>query len=238
VTDLAERLRLFEPLLDELAAVFCPEAAGPMMTWPGGSVLDAHGRCNIKRRRIGEACASHHEAVVDHADEIMHAIAHDHCPSGNRQLVEPLVAALGARQVMERILGYLETGSAAERRGAVMAWYWATSTLQYSTMDELRNDPGRSASGPVKVVLIPGMPTPTSGNAQVHMLMREFRPRFRDGCLRAFLASDDPSHCRRFSQHFSLTLDDYPVELHPDVEEARRIAEQHPDRWKQGKLGG
>ena len=30
MTELAERLRLFEPLLDELAAEFCLEAIGPM----------------------------------------------------------------------------------------------------------------------------------------------------------------------------------------------------------------
>ena len=143
MTGLAERLELFEPLLDELAAVFGLEATEPAQS-RGDAVSDAYHRCQVKRHRISEACASNRAAVLDHADEIMHAIAHDHCPSGNRQLIEPLVAALGARQVMERILGYMEMGSAAERLGAAMAWYWAAPTVQYATLGERRDDPGRA----------------------------------------------------------------------------------------------
>lgn len=234
MTGLAERLRLFEPLLDELAAELGLEITGPAES-RGDAVSDAYHRCEVKRHRIGAACASNREAVLDHAGEIMHAIAHDHCPSGNRQLIEPLVNALGARQAMERILGYMETGSAAERLGAAMAWYWAAPTVQYATLGELRNDPGRS--GAVKLALVPGERTPSGKNAEAQVFMREFRPRIRTAYLRAFLASEDPGDCRHFSQFVSLVLDDYPVELHPEVEAARRIAEQHPERFKQGNRG-
>jgi hypothetical protein len=185
VTELGERLRLFEPLLDELAAEFCPEAIRPMGS-RGDPVSDAYHRCEVKRHRVGEACASDRQAVLDHADEIMHAIAHDHCPSGNRQLIEPLVNALGPRRAMERILGFLETGSSTERLGAAMAWYWAAPTLQYSTLDELRNDPERSQPGAVKHALVPGERTPAGKNAAARMLMREFRPRIRAAHLRGF----------------------------------------------------
>jgi hypothetical protein len=235
VTGLAERLTLFEPLLDELAAEFRLEAIGPMGSL-GDPVSDAYHRCEVKRLRIGKACASNGGAVPDHADEIMHAIAHDHCPSGNRQLIRPLVEALGARQVMERVLRYMETGSAAERLGAAMAWYWASPTLQYSTLGELQNDAG---SGVVpRHSLVPGEATPSGKNAEARMLMREFRPRIRAAYLKAFLASEDPDDCRRFSRSLSLSLDDYPVELHPAVEAARKVAEQHPERFGQGSPGG
>jgi hypothetical protein len=237
VTGLAERLRLFEPLLDELTAEFHLETTGPVE--PGADpVSDAYHRCEVKRHRIGKACASDRGAVLDHADEIMHAIAHDHCPSGNRQLIEPLVSALGTRQVMERILVYMETGSATERLGAAMAWYWAAPVLQYSTLGELQNDPERPQSGAVKHSLVPGEMTPSGKNAEAHMFMREFRPRIRTAYLRAFLASEDPGDCRHFSQFLSLSPGDYPVELHPEVEAARQIAEQHPERFKQGNRGG
>ena len=237
MTGLAERLRLFEPLLDELTAEFQPETIGPMEP-RGDPVSDAYHRCEVKRHRIGKACASNRGAVLDHADEIMHAIAHDHCPSGNRQLIEPLVNALGARQVMERILVYLERGSAAERLGAAMAWYWASPTLQYSTLDELHDDPERLQPGVVRHSLVPGEITPSGKNAAARMFMREFRPRIRTAYLRAFLASEDPGDCRHFSQFLSLSPGDYPVELHPEVEAARQIAEQHPERFKQGSHGG
>lgn len=237
MTGLAERLRLFEPLLDELGAEFGLEAVGPLESW-GDPVSDAYHRCEVKRHRIGVACATHRETVLEHADEIMHAIAHDHCPSGNRQLIEQLVNALGVRQTMRRILDYLETGSATERLGAAMAWYWAVPALQYSALDELRNDPGRSRSGAVKHSLVPGETTPSGKNAGAHMLMREFRPRIRTAYLRAFLASEDPSDCRYFSQFLSLSFDAYPVELHPEVDAARKIAGQHPERFNQGSHGG
>lgn len=237
MTGLAERLRLFEPLLDELAAEFHLEAIGPMESW-GDPVSDAYHRCEVKRCRIGEACASHRGGVVDHADEIIHVIAHDHCPSGNRQLIEPLVNALGARQVMERILDYMETGSVTERLGAAMAWYWASPTLQYSTLGDFRNDIDRSESSVVKHSLVPGQVTPLGKNAEARMFMREFRPRIRAAYLRAFFASEDPSDCRYFSQFLSLALDDYPVELHLQVEAARKIVEQHPELFKQDNHGG
>ena len=117
-----------------------------------------------------------------------------------------------------------------------MAWYWAAPTVQYATMDELRNDPGRC--GAVKLSLVPGERTPSGKNAEADLFMREFRPRIRAAYLRAFLGSEDPGDCRHFSQFVSIILDDYPVELHPEVEAAKRIAEQHPERFKQGNHGG
>lgn len=237
VTELAERLRLFEPLLDELAVVFCPDAGGPMEPFVS-PVAGACERCRAKRSRIGKACASDSGAVQDQADLITHAVAHDFCPSGNRQLVEPLVNVLGVRPTMERILGYLETGSAPERRGSAGAWYWATPTLQYSTLDELHEDSERSESGVVKHAFIPGAATPRRKNAEAHLLMRELAPRFRTGCLRAFCASDDPSDRRYFSHHFSLAPERYPVELQSEVEAARRIADHHPELSARGSHDG
>jgi hypothetical protein len=232
VTELAEQLRRFEPLLDELAAVFCPEAGAPIESHED-PVFGAYHRCEVKRSRIGKALASHHRAVKDHADEIMRAIAHDHCPSGNRQLIEPLVDVLGARQTMERILDYLETGSAVERLGAAQSWYWAAPALQYSTLNEHKEDSERFQSGVVRVALTPGMATPATTNADAHLLMRELGPRFRIGCLRAFLATDDPIDRRYFSHHFSLIHGHYPEELHGEVEAVRRLAKLHPEQFAQ-----
>lgn len=168
-----ERLRLFEPLLDDLAAEFRLEATGPMES------------------RGGPA---------------------------------------SARPVMERILVYLERESATERLGAAMAWYWAAPTLQYSTLAEFHNDLGRSDV--VKHSLVPGEATPLGKNAEARAFMREFRPKIRAARLRAFLASEDLDDCRFFSQSLSLSLGDYLVELHPEVEAARQVAEEHPERFK------
>lgn len=45
-------------------------------------------------------------------------------PSANRYLIEPCVKSAGAGRVLERLLSYLETGSAAEKAGAASALYW------------------------------------------------------------------------------------------------------------------
>ncbi|GAA1875128.1 hypothetical protein GCM10009736_48870 [Actinomadura bangladeshensis] len=236
-TELAERLGLFEPLLDDLAAVFCPGASWPGET-SGDPVFDAYQRCEVKRFQIGEACASDLDAVREHADQIMHAIAHDHCPSGDRQLVEPLVRVLGARQVMERILDYLETGSAAERLGAAKAWYWAVPSAQYASMEDLRADqehrgPGEGA---IRVSLNPMAATPTTSNAEAAALRRDFEPRFRTGCLRAFIASSRPGDRLYLSYRFSLDPSDYPPESQAEVEMAARIAAADPEHYRHGDL--
>ncbi|MEV5575470.1 hypothetical protein AB0L06_35990 [Spirillospora sp. NPDC052269] len=234
-TELDERLSLFEPLLDELATMFCPSESWSAET-PDDPGLDAYERCEIKRLKIGEACAADRGAVREHADQIMRAIAHDHNPSGNRQLIEPLVRSIGARQVMERVLGYLETGLAAEKLGAAMAWYWAVPSLRYATMEELRADlDGQSSDeGAIRVSLSPRTPTPADNNAEVRALYRHLQPRFRIGCLRAFVASNSPEESRYLSYQFSLNLSDYPPELHAEVEAAARIVTADPEQYRNG----
>lgn len=46
-------------------------------------------------------------------------------PSANRWFVEPCVESLGGRRVLEALLRYLESGTDAEKAGAVSALYWA-----------------------------------------------------------------------------------------------------------------
>jgi hypothetical protein len=62
---------------------------------------------------------------------LLRALVHDQCRSGIRQVVKPLVAALGYRPAQEALISYVEAGTAAEAIGAAMAWYWARPTLVY-----------------------------------------------------------------------------------------------------------
>jgi hypothetical protein len=55
--------------------------------------------------------------------------------------------------------------------------------------------------------------------------MRELGSRFRIGCVRAFLATDDPIDRHYLTRHFSLIPGYYPEELHGEVEAVRRIAD-------------
>ncbi len=59
-------------------------------------------------------------------DPLVRAAVHDPDPSFDRQFVEPLLAAFGARRTQEALLGIFATGTNPERAGAARAWYWAT----------------------------------------------------------------------------------------------------------------
>ncbi len=59
-------------------------------------------------------------------DALVRAAIYDPDPSFNRQFVEPLRAAFGARRTQEALLVILTTGTNQERAGAARAWYWAT----------------------------------------------------------------------------------------------------------------
>lgn len=235
MSGLADRLNLFEPLLDELMAVFGLEASfgAPVSEDP---VFDAYRRCEAKRFKIGEACVVAPESVQENADLVMHAVVHDHSPSGDRQLIEPLAAALGPRKVMELILDYLETGSKTEKLGAAMAWYWAVPSLHYATFKELREaseqvpEPGESSG---RVSVGHRKPNPLS-NEEIKALQRELEPRFRNACLLAFVAADDPDDRLYLSHRFTLDPDVYPADLHPAVAIAARIADEHPEQYRHG----
>lgn len=59
-------------------------------------------------------------------------------PSANRRFIEPCVASLGGRRVLEGLLRYLESGNDAEKAGAVSALYWATGNPRNEALDALR----------------------------------------------------------------------------------------------------
>ncbi|MFG1948090.1 hypothetical protein [Nonomuraea sp. NPDC048826] len=134
---LADRLRLFEPMLDDLMSTFGVDP-DPGLEDDDDPVSAAYRRCEVKRLRLGRACEADPEGVGRHADALLRAIVHDHCPSGDRQLVEPLAAVLGGQEVTERVLDRLERGPAVERLGAAMAYYWSSMSRHDPPGEEAR----------------------------------------------------------------------------------------------------
>ncbi|WP_256341155.1 hypothetical protein [Streptomyces sp. TLI_105] len=63
-------------------------------------------------------------------DPLMTAAVYDPDPSFCRRFVEPALYAFGRRRVMTALLGYLRTGTTAERAGARRAWYCAHLPLR------------------------------------------------------------------------------------------------------------
>ncbi|RFU39754.1 hypothetical protein DZF91_20805 [Actinomadura logoneensis] len=117
-----------------------------------------------------------------------------------------------------------------------MAWYWAVPSAQYASMEELRADREnqRRSEGAIRVSLNSRVPTPAQSNAEAVALRRDLGPRFRIGCLRAFVASDDPEDRLYLSYQFSLDPSDYPPELQAEVEMAGRIAAADPEHYRHG----
>ncbi|MEV7097246.1 hypothetical protein AB0M80_30760 [Amycolatopsis sp. NPDC051045] len=72
---------------------------------------------------------------------LVRAAVRDPDPSLNRQFVEPLRAAFGARRTQEALLEILTAGSDPERAGAARAWYWAT----LETFEDLQDRWNRAA---------------------------------------------------------------------------------------------
>lgn len=208
--DRAGREVAFEPLLDELLAIFCPD-------WELPPIMEGehqYHRNEVKRYQLGEAAAQDPAAARQHASLLMHAAVHDQCRSGIRQLIQPLVAACGHRQVQAAIIDYMRTGSDPERIGAGMAWYFSRPGLQYASMEDFRG----------------GVPTEESKAALE--ALADLRNDYRSACLSAFLVCEDPQTRQDLSLDLSLDPADYPAELRESQEKARLIIEADPERYR------
>jgi hypothetical protein len=201
-----------EPLLDGLATIFC--RGQDVTATVTDEAVSRYSRCERKRATIGRAAALDLDLVRTNAGLVLGAVVHDQCRSGNRQLIKPLVAAVGYRPVQEALIGYVDYGTDAEAIGATMAWYWARPGLVYlGTANWERRQP-------------------TADSKAAWDALADLRTRYRHACLRAFLARDDPGV--RFALSLGFTLDpaDYSAELLPDLEHARRVVLADADRYE------
>jgi hypothetical protein len=213
IPDPPDRGEAFEPLLDGLAAIFCQgQDLTPAVT--ENAAASRYSRCERKRAAIGRAAAQDLELVRASAALMLDAVVHDQCRSGNRQLIDPLVAAVGYRAVQEALIGYVDNGTDAEAIGATMAWYWARPGLVYLGRAKWERR------------------QPTADSKAAWDGLADLRSRYRHACLRAFLAREDPQ--ARFALSLGFTLDPatYPPEAMPDLEHARRIVPADRDRYE------
>lgn len=198
IPDPPGRGEAFEPFLDELAAIFCPDLeirpAGPP-----GRAASVYARCEAKRFAVGRAAGQDLAAVREHSALLFRAVVHDQCRSGNRQLVEPLVMALGPEAVQGRLISYVEAGTDAETIGATMAMYWARARVRRPQPDAA-----------------PGSQAAASSPAGL-------RSRYRQACLHAFVTRDSPALRYALSLGFTLDPAAYPPHALPELSHARRV---------------
>jgi hypothetical protein len=194
----------FEPLLDELIPIFCPG-------WDNkpAEPHSQHHRCEVKRKRIGDAASKNPAATRRHRELLLRAAVHDQCRSGIRQLIGPLTAALGYRPVQEAIIGYIRTGSDAEKVGATMAWYFAQPGRTYSDRGILAKERRTALDA-----------------------LADLRDQYRAACLAAFLACPDPQSRQDLSLGFDLDPAAYSADLLPSLDQARQIINADPSRYR------
>jgi len=194
----------FEPLLDRLAEIFDPDRT-PWRPRPAG-----YEHCEAKRLAIARAAAQNHDGVREHAGLVLRAIVNDTSPSGNRQLIEVALRAIGTRAVMETLLGYVESGDIAEQYGAAMALYWAHPAVAYDWRERREHQ--------------------AEFKAETRDLA-DLRAQAQQICLRVFIKTDDPDLRANLSLRFTLDPTAYPAIWTPVLARALDIALTDPDRF-------
>ena len=210
IPDQPGRAAAFEPLLDDLLPIFCPDWEMPQITI--GS--HQHYRCEVKRFRLGKAAETDRDLTRRHADLLIRAAMYDQCRSGIRRLIHPLTDAMGYRPVQASIIEYVRTGTDAEKVGATMAWYAARPPLKYESWDDFRNR------------------IPTKQSKAVWDSLADLRDAYRAACLAAFLACEEPGTRHDLALWIDRDPAPYPEHLRPGHQRAWEIIRGEPEHYQ------
>jgi hypothetical protein len=206
----------FEQLLDALLAELSPGWVVPASPKDANSTPGylAYERRNVKRMQVASVLRAQPQLAVAVADTVLDAIVCDEDVSFNRQLIEPLLDAVGRRTVQEHLISVASSGSLLHRVCSVRAWYWSQPVLVYNSSQALRD--GR----------------PTAASKAEDDEVAGLRTRYRAACLTAFVDHDHTPTREWLASGFILNASDYPQELTVTVATARAIAEEDPIRFK------
>ncbi|GIJ81285.1 hypothetical protein SAMN05443287_12320 [Micromonospora phaseoli] len=206
----------FEQRLDELLAELCPDWRHPELPEPyrNNDRFVAYNRRNAKRLHLGDLLAARPEVAAAVADRLLAVIVCDEDVSSNKQLIHPLLVALGRRHVQRYLISVIETGPEHKKVCAVRAWYWSQVSLVYESVEALRAR----------------RPTPTSRAADDEVA--DLRGLYRIACLAAFLTCRHVATREWLARGFILKDEYYPANLHDLVAQARIIAERDAHRYK------
>jgi len=206
----------FEQRLDDLLAELCPEWRTPDLPEPYRSDerFRAYERRNAKRIQLGDLLTARPELAVAVADRVLDTIACDEDVSFNKQLIYPVLNAIGRRAVQRYLISVIDAGPAHKKVCAVRAWYWSQVTLVYGSVHDLRER------------------RPTEASRAADDEVADLRGQYRMACLAAFVACEHPPTREWLARGFLLKETHYPANLHDLVARARAIAEADPDRYK------
>jgi hypothetical protein len=206
----------FEQGLDDLLAELCPEWQPPELPEPchGNQDFLAYERRNAKRIRLGDLLTTRPDVAAEVADRVLAVIACDEDVSFNKQLIRPVLAAVGRRTVQRYLISVIESGSEHKKVCAVRAWYWSQVSLVYESVEALRDH------------------RPAPGSRAVDDDVADLRGQYRIACLTAFVSCEHVPTREWLTRGFLLKDEYYPANLYHLVARARTIAQADPHRYK------
>ncbi|MFI2663391.1 hypothetical protein [Micromonospora carbonacea] len=206
----------FEQRLDGLLVEFCPDWRHPELPEPYSSNqrFVAYHRRNANRRHLGDLLTAQPEVAAAVASRVLAAIVCDEDVAANKELIYPMLAAIGRRRVQRYLIAVIETGPEHKKVGAVRAWYWSQVSLVYESVEDLRAR----------------RPTATSRAADDEMA--DLRGLYRIACLTAFVTCPHAATREWLARGTILKDAYYPANLRDLVAQARAIAEEDPRRYK------
>jgi hypothetical protein len=206
----------FERRLDDLLTELSPDWQPAEIPEPyrDDERFRAYERRNAKRIQLGNLLTARPDRTVAVADRVLDTIACDEDVSFNKQLIHPVLNAIGRRTTQRYLISVVETGPAHKKVCAVRAWYWSQVTLIYTSGEALRDR------------------RPTQASRAADDDVADLRGEYRTACLTAFVAAEYPPTREWLGHGFLLKAEYYPANLHDLVARARAIAEADPHRYK------
>ncbi|MBO2457785.1 hypothetical protein [Actinomadura violacea] len=190
--------------------------------WPGPPSAGVYERVEAARLRLGEAMTEQPERTAECADGIFEAVLLD--SGATSQLVHPLIAAIGRRRVLLRLIRAVEEGPCGRSANAGSAAYW------------VRCWPPRPKTVPAEVRTREDLIAYLHERAATLAARPENRvddlwPLFWRACMAAFAACDDDDVRRVLETTFPLAPECHPPEAAGLVAAAQAIVDASPEKY-------
>ncbi|WP_433129279.1 hypothetical protein ACQPWW_04125 [Micromonospora sp. CA-240977] len=140
----------FERQLDDLLAELHSDWVEPELPprYASNESFRRYHRRNGKRWQLACVLRERPDLAAALAGRVLAAVVCDEHVAANRQLIEPMVTAVGRRRVQEYLISVVTSGSLPQRVCAVRAWYWSQAVLVYESPEALaRRQPTTVSQG-------------------------------------------------------------------------------------------
>lgn len=212
--------------IDALLGHACPDWTPPPRVDPASADADyrRYERIERTRLRLGRALARRPELTARLFDPIVEALLLE--PNATDQLTAPLIAAVGRRAVLRRLIDAVREGPCERRANAATAAYWVRCWQHPLHSERLRAafEAGARTPDELKRQL---PPRPEGIDDRVTDLW----PVFWQACLTTFVECEDPGVRDSLQTAFPVEDECYPPSFAGALEQARRIAASDPGRF-------